>query len=118
MKHYFYKPVKPVDTVITRTLVESGLYGIVFYYFWYLYLEEVIINDISMLFITYIAIIIFSFGVGLFLMVSTFIYPSIINLYHSNETLAGLFQEFLSLNALPQWLRPYLSWNQSFKQLN
>ena len=27
---FFYKPVKPIDTVIARTIVESGLYGIVF----------------------------------------------------------------------------------------
>lgn len=27
---FFYRPVKPVDTVIARALVESGLYGIVY----------------------------------------------------------------------------------------
>ena len=27
---FFYRPVKPIDTVIARSLVESGLYGFIF----------------------------------------------------------------------------------------
>ena len=71
-----------------------------------------IINNIALLFSTYLALVIFSFGVGLFLLVATFIYPSIIQLIPlAMRPLWFLSGVFISLNAIPQWLRPYLSWN-------
>lgn len=118
---FFYKPVKPIDTVIARAIVEAGLYAIVFIVIilsTYLIRQEIIISDISLLFQAYIALVLFSFGVGLFLLIATFIYPSIIQLIPlAMRPIWFLSGVFISLNALPQWLRPYLSWNPIFQAI-
>ncbi len=112
---FFYKPVKPIDIVLARTIVESGLYGIVFIVIIlsnYLIRQRIFLDNISLLFTTYLALIIFSFGVGLFLIVATFIYPSLKQLIPlALRPLWFISGVFASLSALPQWLRPYLSWN-------
>ena len=112
---FFYKPVKPIDTVIARTIVESGLYAFVFIVIilvTYLIRQKIFLDNISLLFSTYLALIIFSFGVGLFLMVATFIYPSLKQLIPlAMRPLWFISGVFISLSALPQWLRPYVSWN-------
>ncbi len=112
---FFYKPVKPVDAVIARTIVESGLYGIVFIFIifsTYIIRKEIILNNLALLFTTYLALVIFSFGFGLFLLVASHIYPSIKQLIPlAIRPLFFISGIFVSLNALPQWLRPYLSWN-------
>ena len=112
---FFYRPVKPIDTVIARTIVESGLYAIVFIVIilgTYLIRQEIFLNNISLLFSTYLALIIFSFGIGLFLMVATFIYPSLKQLIPlAIRPLWFISGVFISLSALPQWLRPFVSWN-------
>ena len=112
---FFYRPVKPIDTVIARSVVESGLYSIVFIVIilgTFLIQQDVFLNDISLLFITYLALVIFSFGVGLFLMVATFVYPTLKQLIPlAMRPLWFISGVFASLSALPQWLRPYVSWN-------
>ncbi len=112
---FFYKPVKPIDTVIARTIVESGLYGIVFIVIilsTYIIRKEIILNNVALLFTTYLALVIFSFGVGLFLMVASHIYPSTKQLIPlTTRPLFFISGVFISLSALPQSLRPYLSWN-------
>ena len=80
---FFYRPVKPVDTVIARTLVESGLYSIIFVSlisFTFVLREEIILQDLPLLVISFLGLIVFSFGLGLFLMVATFVYPVIIQI--------------------------------------
>ena len=112
---FFYRPVKPIDTVIARTIVETGLYGIVFMVIilaTYLIRKEIILNNLALLFTSYLALVIFSFGVGLFLMVASHIYPSVKQLIPlATRPLFFISGVFISLNALPQSLRPYLSWN-------
>ena len=118
---FFYRPVKPIDTVIARTIVESGLYGIVFIVIisaTFLIRQEIVLDDVALLLSTYLALVIFSFGVGLFLLVVTFIYPSVIQLIPlAMRPLWFLSGVFISLSAIPQWLRPYLSWNPIFQAL-
>ena len=58
------------DTVIARTIVESGLYAIVFIVIiigTFLIRQKIVLHDISLLIMTYIALVIFSLGLGLFL---------------------------------------------------
>ena len=118
---FFYKPVKPIDTVIARTIVESGLYAIVFIVIilsTFLIRQEIYLIDISLLFSTYLALIIFSFGIGLFLLVATFIYPSILQIIPlAMRPLWFISGVFISLSSLPQWLRPYVSWNPVFQAI-
>ena len=112
---FFYKPVKPIDTVVARTIVESGLYGIVFIVIilsTFIIKKDIILDNVALLFITYLALVIFSFGVGLFLMVASHIYPSIKQLIPLlTRPLFFISGVFVSLNALPQSIRPLLSWN-------
>lgn len=112
---FFYRPVKPIDTVIARTIVETGLYGIVFIVIilaTYIIRKEIILNNLALLFTAYLALVIFSFGVGLFLMVASHIYPSIKQLIPLlTRPLFFVSGVLFSINVLPQSLRPYLSWN-------
>lgn len=112
---FFYKPVKPIDTVIARTIVESGLYAIVFIviiFGTYLIRQRIVLADVSLLIMTYFALVIFSLGLGLFLLVATFIYPSINQFIPlALRPLWFISGVFVSLSALPQWLRPFVSWN-------
>ena len=112
---FFYRPVKPIDTVIARTIVESGLYAIVFIVIilgTYLSRQEVYLYDISLLIFTYLGLVIFSFGLGLFLLVATFIYPSLNQFIPlAMRPLWFISGVFVSLSALPQWVRPFVSWN-------
>ncbi len=118
---FYYRPVKPIDTVIARTLVESGLYAIVFLVIilgTFLLRETIIIDNILLLIFSYLGLVVFSFGVGVILMVATFIYPSIIQfiplMMRPLWFISGIF---LSLNSLPSWIRPYLSWNPIFQAI-
>jgi len=112
---FFYKPVKPIDTVIARTFVEAGLYGIVFLTITlgvYLLRQKIFLSDIFILVQSYLALIIFSFGVGLFLLVATFIYPFLVQIIPLfMRPLWFISGVFVSLQTLPQWFRPYVSWN-------
>ncbi len=112
---FFYKPVKPIDTVIARSLVEAGLYAIVFLVIilgTFLFKQKIQLHDISQIVLSYLALVIVSFGIGLILLVSTFIYPSIIQLIPLMMRPLWLVSGvFISLQNLPQWIRPYLSWN-------
>ncbi len=112
---FFYKPVKPIDTVIARTVVEAGLYAIVFLVIilgTFLFKQKIQLYDISLMVSSYIALVIVSFGLGLILLVSTYIYPSIIQLIPLMMRPLWLVSGvFISLRNLPQWIRPYLSWN-------
>ena len=77
---FFYKPVKPIDTVIARTIVESGLYLIVFLVIiigTFLFKQKAQLDDISLILSAYLALVLVSFGIGLILLVATFIYPSL-----------------------------------------
>ena len=112
---FFYKPVKPIDTVIARTLVETGLYGIVYLvilFTVFLIRQKFILNDISVLVQAFIALVIFSFGVGLFLVVATFIYPFLNQIIPLTiRPIWFISGVFISLNQLPQFIRPYIAWN-------
>lgn len=118
---FFYRPVKPIDTVIGRTIVETGLYTIVFICiisFAYLKNQEIFLFNFTLLFLSMVSLIIFSFSIGLILMVITFIYPQV------NQFIPLLMRPlwfisgiFISLQNIPQWLRPYLSWNPIFQAI-
>ena len=112
---FFYKPVKPIDTVIARSLVETGLYGIVYLvilFSVFLIRQKLILNDISLLVQSFLALVIFSFGVGLFLLVATFVYPFLNQIIPLTlRPIWFISGVFISINNLPQLIRPYVAWN-------
>tara|TARA_Y100001968_G_C19440804_1_gene762414 strand:+ start:66 stop:1355 length:1290 start_codon:yes stop_codon:yes gene_type:complete len=112
---FFYRRVKPIDTVIARTIVEAGLYSIVFITIiigCYLIREQIILNDITLLILSCVGLLVFSFGLGIFLMVTAHIYPIVLQLTPiMMRPLWFISGVVISLNSIPQWLRPYISWN-------
>ena len=54
----------------------------------------------------------------MFLLVATFIYPTLIQLIPlAMRPLWFMSGVFISLSNLPQWLRPYVSWNPIFQAI-
>jgi len=112
---FFYKPVKPIDAVIARSLVETGLYSIVclaILAFLYLFQEHVTMDDFPLFAISFLALSLASFGLGLISMVVGFLNPS------AHQLLPILLRPlwiisgaFFSAAALPQWLRPLICLN-------
>ena len=112
---FFYKPVKPIDAVIARSLVELGLYTVVYIVilsFIYLLQEHVTMNDLPLLVFSFILLSLASFGLGLIFMVVGFRYPSAHQLIPIvNRPLWIISGAFFSSAAMPQWLRPWICWN-------
>jgi len=112
---FFYRPVKPIDTIIARTIVESLLYLIVFFVIIlgvFLYKEEIIFYDFPLFVSAYLAFTIFCFSLGLVLMVAAHFYNWILQIIplfiRPLWLISGVF---VGLRQLPQWVRPYASWN-------
>ena len=112
---FFYKPVKPIDTVLSRAVVESCLYAIVFIVLWIgiaLLRENFLLDNLILFVFSFLLLSITATGVGITLMTAGHIYPFL------NQVVPFLLRPmwivsgvFFSLNNIPQGLRPYLSWN-------
>lgn len=112
---FFYRPVKPIDAVIARSFVELGLFSVVclvILAFIYLLQEHVTMDDFPLFVISFIALSLASFGLGLISMVVGFLNPS------AHQLLPILIRPlwiisgaFFSSATLPQWLRPWFCWN-------
>lgn len=111
----FYKPVKPIDTVIARTFCETGLYTcclLVLCIASWIILDQIYMNDIGLFFVTIILTSVIAFSTGLIFMVASHLIPSF--------KAAGLWIPrilwFLSGVAFrywtfPPWTRPFFLWN-------
>ena len=112
---FIYKPVKPLDTIIARALIETGLYGIVFLTlsFGIFYLaEEVILNDFPLMVISFLLLSLTSFGFGLLLMVLGHKFPSLKNFLPAiTRPLWFVSGVFFSIRNLPDNIIPWISWN-------
>ena len=112
---FFYRPVKPVDTVIARAIVESGLYALIMIIIvcgiWAIR-EEVIISSLAQVVASFILLALTSLGIGLALTVAGHRYPVI-------KQIVPIFIRplwftsgvFFSFRGIPQQFRPFLSWN-------
>ena len=112
---FFYRPVKPVDTVIARALVESGLYGsilLIISGFTCLLREQWLFYDFGLLVITFIALALNAFGFGVFLMAAGHRYKALHQIVplvmRPMWFISGIF---FSLSAVPQQFLTWLSWN-------
>ena len=112
---FFYKPVKPIDTVIARTIVETGLYGIVFIVITsgiFLFLEKFTLDNLPLLLATFISLSLTASGIGLLVMVAGFryswLYQFVPLLMRPLWFISGVF---FSISNIPPTIRPWLSWN-------
>lgn len=112
---FFYRPVKPVDTVIARAVVECGLYGLIMIIIvggvW-VYKEEIILSDLLQLVASYMLLSLTALGVGLALMVGGHrnpVFKQVVPLFF--RPLWFMSGVFFSLQSIPQNFRPFLSWN-------
>ena len=112
---FIYRLVKPVDTVIARAIVETGLYSIVFLVIScaiFIFKAELILANFPLLVIVFISLSFCATGFGLFFMVAGFRYEWLSQvvplLLRPLWFLSGVF---FSIQQLPQWIRPWLSWN-------
>ena len=112
---FFYRPVKPVDTVIARAVVESGLYALILIIIvvgvW-IVREAIIISSFLQLVASFLLLAVTALGVGLAVMVAGHLFPvfkQIVPLFF--RPLWFMSGVFFSLQGIPQQFRPYLSWN-------
>lgn len=110
-----YRPVKPIDTIISRALLETLVYSSV-----YIVLMVIVriageiftVTSLIDLILTWMLLIVLSFGLGLIFMVVGKSYPE------TEKFLPVLIKPlyFLScimfpLSAVPEMYQPYLLWN-------
>ena len=112
---FFYRPVKPVDTVIARALVEAGLYGsilLIIAGFTCLLREQWLFHDFGLLVVAFIALALNAFGFGVFLMAAGHRYQVLHQIVplimRPMWFISGIF---FSLSAVPHQFLPWLSWN-------
>jgi capsular polysaccharide transport system permease protein len=75
----FYRPVKPIDTVIARTICEAGLYTcclIVILAGTWMYLDQIVMSDIGLFAFSLLLIALIGFSTGLLFMVLCHVAPS------------------------------------------
>lgn len=112
---FIYRPVHPADTIIARTLVESGLFGtlyVVFVLFIMLINETWMIENLPLVVAVYLALAATAFGIGLCLMVAGHRYQLVGKIVPI--LLRPLFIAsgiLFPLASIPQPLRPWISWN-------
>ena len=112
---FFYRPVKPIDTVIARSVVETGLYSLVLIVITggiFLYKEKWVLDNFALTAITFLSLSLCAMGTGISFMVAGHRYPFL------NQLIPIVLRPFwfvsgvfYSLSSIPQWLRPLVSWN-------
>ena len=110
-----YRPVKPVDTIIARTLLETLIYSGVYIVLMCIvgvFGEKFTITSILTLILTWSLLILFAFGFGLIFMVLGKTFPE------SEKFLPIILKPFyfiscvmFPLHAIPKEFWPYLLWN-------
>lgn len=110
-----YRPVRPIDTIIARTILESFISGMVYILLMsllWLIGEEIAINNFIQLVCVWGLLIVFSTGIGLIFMVIGNRYPE------SEKFLPILLKPLyfvscvmFSLHHIPPDYQPYLLWN-------
>ncbi len=112
---FYYSRVKPFDTLTARSFVEIYIYGSIYLIviLGYFYFKNMwVLDNLPLILICYLFTAILSFGLGLIIMVAGNRYlfmREIVNIVF--RPLYFLSGTFFSLAALPQWLKPWLSWN-------
>jgi capsular polysaccharide transport system permease protein len=111
----FYKPVKPIDTIISRTICEGGLYAcclIVICVATWIVLDQVYMHDIGLFFFTLLLAALIGFSIGLMFMVAAHLFPS----FKQTALWVPRILWFLSgvpfrYWIFPPWTKPFFIWN-------
>jgi len=112
---FFYRQVRPIDTVVSRALVELGLLCLMMVIIlgpYFVIFPEQRIDDLPKLFAAVLLTSVFSFGCGIFFMIAGRLYPVV-------EVFIPMFMRPLwyisgalfSLSHIPQPYRQWLSYN-------
>ncbi len=112
---FFYRQVKPIDTILARVYVETGLFAFLFIIVTcaiFLIFEIFTLDDLPLIFANYIILALTSFGLGTFFMVAGHRYP-LIKLFVTliQRPLFLTSGIFFSLENIPQRFQPFISWN-------
>ncbi len=113
-----YRPIRPIDTVIARALLELVLHaGVLFVIlgFYWLFGGDVVIGDMPTLIFVYLLLTVLSTGVGVFFMLLT-------DIYSDAEKVLPLIMRplffisgvFFSFERVPRDYWPLLLWNPLF----
>ena len=112
---FFYNRVKPVDTVIARSLVETNSCGFVYVLIILIYsfFQNIwFMNNLALIGICYLCISIIGIGIGLIFMSAVhrfgLLKPILIVILRPLYFISAVFYP---LTSLPEWLKPLLSWN-------
>jgi len=111
----FYKPVKPIDTVIARTISETGLYTcclLVVCVGTWIAIDQVYMSNLGLFFFTILLVACMGFSTGLIFMVASHQMPG----FQQAATWIPRILWFLSGIAfrywlLPPWTRIFFVWN-------
>jgi capsular polysaccharide transport system permease protein len=111
----FYRPVKPIDTVIARTVCETALnvscYFVILTGTW-IFLDQIVLADLGLFFISILLASLLGFSVGLIFMTVGFLVPGFVQI----STWIPRILWFLSgvpfrYWTLPAWCHPFFKWN-------
>ena len=112
---FYYARVKPFDTILARMLVELNSYGVIYLFIvlGYYYFKNIWqVDNLPLILMSFLFTSILSLGLGLILMTAGHRYAftkGVVNIVF--RPLYFLSGSFFSLAALPQWVKPWLSWN-------
>ena len=118
---FFYRQVKPIDTILARVYVESGLFSFVFIILTsaiFLIFETFKLDDLPLIFANYVILALTGFGLGTFFMVAGHRYPFIkLVVTFLQRPLFLTSGIFFSLESIPQRFQPFLSWNPNLQAI-
>ncbi len=111
----FYRPVKPVDTVIARAICETGLYTCCMLLICagtWVYLDHVYMSDLGLFFTTILLMAVYGFSVGLVFMVAGHVAPAF------KQVAAWIPRVLWFVSGVPfrywifpPWTKPLFTWN-------
>lgn len=111
----FYRPVKPVDIIIARTICETGLYtccmAVICIGTWVV-IDQVVMYDLGLFFFSIVLAALIGFSTGLMFMVAGHLTPS----FRQAALWIPRILWFLSgvpfrYWVFPPWTRPFFVWN-------
>lgn len=112
---FYYQPVKPIDTVLARSIVEMGIWSLIYIIMLvsvFVYKEHIYLDSIPMIIGAFVCVSLISTSLGILLMVlgarSPFAKQIVPFVIRPGFIISGVFIPILYL---PQAWRPYLSWN-------
>jgi capsular polysaccharide transport system permease protein len=111
----FYKPVKPIDPVIARSICEMGIYTscllLVMVGTW-IYLDRIVMADFGLFLVSFFLMAVLGFSMGLVFMTANFLVPAFAPIATWIPRIlwfgSGVFYSYWTL---PAWTRPLFIWN-------